>query len=71
MLERVFKTLSFTIARKWKQFRCPSTDKWIRKTWYMHTIKYYLAVENSKIMNFGSSWVEELIYILILCNILI
>lgn len=71
MLERVFKTLSFTIARKWKQFRCPSTDKWIRKTWYMHTIKCYSAVENSKIMNFGSSWVEELIYILILCNILI
>ena len=33
----------FTIARTWKQLRCPSADKWIRKLWYIYTMEYYSA----------------------------
>ena len=33
----------FTIARTWKQPRCPLADEWIRKFWYIHTTEYYLA----------------------------
>ena len=33
----------FTIARTWKQPRCPSTDEWIRKLWYIYTMEYFVA----------------------------
>ena len=35
----------FTIARAWKQSRCASTDKWIKKKWYIYTMKYYSAIK--------------------------
>ena len=34
----------FTIARTWKQPRCPLADEWIRKLWYIHTMEYYSAI---------------------------
>ena len=37
----------FTIARTWKQPRCPSTDEWIKKLWYINTIEYYSAVKRN------------------------
>ena len=37
----------FTIARTWKQPRCPSADKWIRKLWYIHTEEYYSAIKKN------------------------
>ena len=37
----MFITALFTIARTWKQPRCPSVDKWIRKLWYIYTMEYY------------------------------
>ena len=37
----------FTIARTWKQPRCPSADEWIRKPWYIYTMKYYSAVKRN------------------------
>ena len=39
----------FTIARLWKQPRCPSTDEWIKKLWYIYTIEYYSAIKNERI----------------------
>ena len=39
----VFIAALFTIARTWKQHRCPSADKWIRKLWYIYTTEYYSA----------------------------
>ena len=38
-----FITALFTIARTWKQPRCPSADEWIRKQWYIYTMEYYSA----------------------------
>ena len=43
----VFTAALFTIARTWKQSRCPSADKWIRKLWYIYTMEYYWAVKKN------------------------
>ena len=37
----------FTIARTWKQPRCPPADEWIRKLWYIHAMKYYSAINRN------------------------
>ena len=37
----------FTIARTWKQPRCPSTDEWIKKLWYIHAVDYYSAIKRT------------------------
>ena len=40
----VFIAALFTIARTWKQPRCPSTDEWIKERWYLYTMEYYSAI---------------------------
>ena len=40
----MFITALFIIARSWKQPRCPSTDKWIRKLWYIYRVEYYSGI---------------------------
>jgi len=37
----MFIAALFTIARTWKQSRCPSTDEWTKKLWYIYTVEYY------------------------------
>ena len=44
----VFTTALFTIARTWKQPRCPSTNEWIKKLWYIYTMEYYPAIRWDK-----------------------
>ena len=44
----MFIAALFTIARTWKQPRCPSTDKWIRKLWYIYTMEYHSAIKKKK-----------------------
>ena len=41
----------FIIARTWKQPRCPSSDEWIRKQWYIYTMEYYSAIKNNAFKN--------------------
>ena len=41
----LFIATLFTIARTWKQSRCPSTDEWIKKLWYIYTMEYYSAIK--------------------------
>ena len=43
----MFTAALFRIARTWKQPRCLSTDEWIQKLWYIHTMKYYLAIRKN------------------------
>ena len=43
----VFIAALFTIARTWKQPRCPSADEWIRKLWYIYTVEYYSAIKKN------------------------
>ena len=44
----IFIAALFTIAKTWKQCKCPSTDEWIRKMWYIYTMKYYSAIKRTK-----------------------
>ena len=41
----LFIAALFTIARTWKQPRCPSTDEWIKKLWYIYTVEYYSTIK--------------------------
>ena len=41
----VFIAVLFTIARTWKQPRCPSTDEWIKRLWYIYTVEYYSDIK--------------------------
>jgi hypothetical protein len=52
MLYPTIRTLAlFIIARSWKEPRCPSTEEWIQKMWYIHTMEYYTAIKNNEFMN--------------------
>ena len=47
-----------TIARTWKQPRCPSTDKWIRKLWYIYTMEYYSAIKKNAFESVLMRWMK-------------
>ena len=48
----MFIAALFTTARTWKQPKCPSTDEWIKKMWYIYTIEYYSAIKRNEIGSF-------------------
>ena len=48
----------FTIARTWKQPKCPSTDEWIKKTWHIYTMEYYSAIKRNEIELFVVRWMD-------------
>ena len=54
----VFITTLFTIARTWKQPRCPSADKWIRMLWYIYTMEYYSAIEKNTFESVLMRWMK-------------
>ena len=43
----MFIAALFTIAKTWKQPKCPSTDDWVRKMWYVYTMEYYSAIKKT------------------------
>ena len=47
-----------TIAKLWKQCKCPSIDEWIKKMWYIYTMEYYLAIKKNEILPFAIMWME-------------
>ena len=47
-----------TIAKLWKGPKCPSTDEWIKKMWFIHTMEHYLAVGKNEIWPFVATWME-------------
>jgi hypothetical protein len=49
----MFIAALFIIARSWKETRCPSTEEWIQKIWYIYTMEYYSAIKNYDFMKFG------------------
>jgi hypothetical protein len=48
----------FTIAKLWKQPRCPITDEWIKKMWYLYTVEFYSATKKNEILSFTSKRIE-------------
>jgi hypothetical protein len=40
----------FTIAKLWKQLRCPTTDEWIKKMWYLYTMEFYAAMKKNEML---------------------
>ena len=49
----MFIAALFIIAKTWKQSKCPSTNEWIKKMWYIYTMEYYLTIKK-KIMPFAT-----------------
>ena len=60
----MFTAALSTIAKTWKAPKCPLTEEWIKKVWYMYTMEYYSAIKKSEIMAFAATWMDLEITIL-------
>jgi hypothetical protein len=54
----MFIAALFLIARSWKEPRCPSTEEWIEKMWYIYTMEYYSAIKKNEFLKFLSNWMD-------------
>ena len=48
----------FTIVKRWKQPKCPSTNKWVNKMWYLHVVKYYSAIKKEECSDNTTTWMN-------------
>jgi hypothetical protein len=58
MCSIIFIAALFVIARSWKQPRCPTTDEWIQKMWFIYTMEHYSAIKNKDILSFAGRWMK-------------
>ena len=54
----VFTVALSTTAKTWKQPKCPSTEDWIKKMWYMYMMEYYSAIKKNEIMLLAATWTD-------------
>ena len=54
----MFIAAQFTIAKCWKQTKCPSESEWIKKLWYIYTMEYYEAERKKELIPFATAWME-------------
>ena len=54
----MFIAALFTIARTWKQPKCPATEEWIKKMWCIYTMEYYSATKRNEIGSFVEMWMD-------------
>ena len=54
----MFIAALFIIARSWKQPKCPSTEEWIKKMWYLYRMEYYSAIKRNEIESFVETWMD-------------
>lgn len=47
-----------TTAKTWKKPKCPSTEKWIKKMWYINTTEYYSAIKKKEVMSLAETWMD-------------
>ena len=54
----MFIAALLTIAKTWKHPKCPPTDEWIKKMWYVYTMEYYSAIKMNEIMPSAATWMQ-------------
>ena len=54
----MFIAARFTIAKYWKQPKCPSVNEWIKKLWYIYTMEFYTAERKKELLPFVTAWME-------------
>ena len=54
----MFIAALFTIARTWEQPKCPSTDEWIKKMWYIYIMEYYSAIKRDEVGSLVETWMD-------------
>ena len=54
----MFIAALFTIARTWRQPKCPSTDEWLKEMWHIYRMEYYSAIKRNKIELFVVRWMD-------------
>ena len=52
------KGAQFTIAKYWKQPKCPSANEWIQELWYIYTMEFYAAERKKELIPFATAWME-------------
>ena len=54
----MFIAALLTITKTWKQPKCPLTDEWIKKMWYIYSMEYYLTTKKNEIGSFEATWMD-------------
>ena len=54
----MFIAALFTIAKTWKQPKCPPMDGWIKKMWYIYSMEYYPAIKKKETLPFATAWMD-------------
>ena len=54
----MFIAVLFTIAKCWKQPKCPSVIEWIKQLWYIYTMEYYTAERKKELLPFMTAWMD-------------
>ena len=60
----MFRAALFTITKTRKEHKCPLTEEWIKKRWYIYTMEYHLAIKKNEVMPFAATWMDLEILIL-------
>ena len=60
----MFIATLFTIAKTWKQSKCPLTDEWLKNMWYIYTVEYYSTMRKNEIIPFAATWMNPELIIL-------
>ena len=60
----MFIAALFAVAKTWKQPKCPLTEEWIKKKWYIYTMEYYSAIKRNEILAFLATWMDTEIIML-------
>jgi hypothetical protein len=55
----MFIAALFIIAKLWKQPRCPTTNEWNKKMWYLYTMEFYSATKKNELLSFSSKWMKQ------------